>query len=184
MILDMDDSARNALAVSAARYAVGRRTYVTGCISDILTGNAGRFASDTNMELRRIVDVPATMLDPIDLPCWRRALRALETAVLDTTAGLDGSDTDLRVFMSCAFRHDMSEPDAAAMWLALLDLELKPLDASWRSISARDLYENGHAPVGAPEPPIQHLQPFERVIGPWNAVYAKLLSGTHETGRP
>lgn len=105
MILDMDDSARNALAVSAARYAVGRRTYVTGCISDILTGNAGRFASDTNMELRRIVDVPATMLDPIDLPCWRRALRALETAVPDTTAGLDGSDTDLRVFMSCAYRH-------------------------------------------------------------------------------
>lgn len=51
------------------------------------------------------------------------------------------------------------------------------------AISARDLYENGHAPAGVPEPPIQHSQPFEHVAGPWNAVYAKLLSGTHETGR-
>lgn len=175
MILDIDGKTRDGLALSAARYAVGRRTYVTGCVSNILTGNAGRFASDTNMELRRIVDVPAAMLDPIDLPCWRRVLRALETAVPDTTAGLDGSDTDLRVFMSCAFRHDIGEPDAAARWLALFDLESEPLDASWQALSARDLYEAGYAPAGAPEPPVQHLQPFEHVVGPWSDVYARLV---------
>lgn len=175
MNIDIDGKTRDRLALLAAGYAVGRRTYVTGCVSDILMDNAGRFAPDTNMELRRIVDVPAAMLDPIDLPCWRRALRALETAVPDTAAGLDGSDTDLRVLISCAFRRDMGEPDAAAMWLALFDLELKLLNAPWRAMAARDLYEAGHAPAGAPEPPIQHLQPLEHVAGPWNDVYARLV---------
>ncbi|MCB4916186.1 hypothetical protein KZP16_05485 [Bifidobacterium pseudocatenulatum] len=37
--------------------------------------------SPADPELCRIVNVPAVMLDPIDLPCWRRALRALEPPI-------------------------------------------------------------------------------------------------------
>lgn len=48
-------------------------------------------------------------------------------------------------------------------------------DASWRAVAARDLYEAGYAPAGAPEPLVQHLQPFEHVVGPWNDVYARLV---------
>lgn len=177
MIFDVDGRTRDRLAVSAAEYAVGRRTYVTGCVSDVLIGNAGRFSPDANTELRRILDAPATALGPIDLPCWHRALRALETAVPDATAGIDGSDTDLRVLLFCAFRHDMGG-DNADIWPRLLADPPELLDASWRAISARDLYEAGYAPQGAPEPPIQHLEPYERHDdSAWADVYLKLVRG-------
>lgn len=60
--------------------------YVLGCdkwspADPELCSVCGRFASYPNMELCRIMDVPAAMLDPIDLPCWRRALRALEPPI-------------------------------------------------------------------------------------------------------
>ena len=177
MILDVDDDTRDALAVSAAAYAVGRHTYVTGCVADVLTANAGRFAPETNRALRRLLDVPADRLGLVDLPHWRLASDALAHAATDGAHGLQGSGTDLRVLLFCAFRHDMGGGHAG-MWLRLLSDPPEPLDASWRAISARDLYEAGYAPAGAPEPPIQHLEPLGDAGDPaWADVYLALVGG-------
>lgn len=45
-------------------------------------------------------------------------------------------------------------------------------------IAARDLYEAGYAPQGAPEPPIQHLEPLGDAGDPaWADVYMALVGG-------
>lgn len=176
MILDVDDNTRGRLAVSAARYAVGRRTYAAGCVADVLAANAGRFDRKTNMELRRLLDVPADRLGLVDLAAWRVALRRLEEAGPDPAHGLEGSGADLSVLLFCAFHADMGVADAAGMWLRLLDADLPLLDGEWRAVSARDLYEAGHAPQGAPEPPVQHLEPLGRAGRPeWADVYLRLV---------
>lgn len=96
--------------------------------------------------------------DPIDAPAWTRALAALETAAPDGSDGLDGSPVDLRILLFCAFRHDMGGD--AGLWTRLLDDPPEEIDGQWRAISARDLYEAGYAPDGAPEPSIRHLEPL------------------------
>lgn len=68
--LDIDDGTRDRLAVSAVLYAAGRRTYVTGCVADVLDANAGRFglAARTRM-LIRLDGGMSTLGDPyIDVP--------------------------------------------------------------------------------------------------------------------
>lgn len=114
--------------------------------------------------------------DPIDAPAWTRALAALETAAPDGSDGLDGSPVDLRILLFCAFRHDMGGD--AGLWTRLLDDPPEEIDGQWRAISARDLYEAGYAPQGAPEPPIQHLEPCGDAGDPaWGEVYLKLVGG-------
>lgn len=175
MILDVDDDTRDRLSVSAARYAVGRRTYAVGCVAGILAANAGRFGGAANARLRGILDSDEAHAGIVDPPYWKRALTVLETAGPDTRHGLEGGRTDLTVFLTCAFRRDMGG-DGARMWLRLLDMGLPSLDAKWRAIAARDLYEAGYAPEDAPKPPIQYLEPLENVDDPaWADVYRRLM---------
>ena len=104
-------------------------------------------------------------------------LAALETAAPDDLDGLDGNVVDLRILLHCAFRHDMGGDDAG-LWTRLLDDPPEEIDGQWRAISARDLYEAGYAPDGAPEPPVQHLEPLGDAGDPaWGEVYLKLVGG-------
>lgn len=66
----------------------------------------------------------------------------------------------------------------AGLWTRLLDDPPEEIDRQWRAISARDLYEAGYAPQGAPEPPIQHLEPLGDAGDPaWADVYMALVGG-------
>lgn len=81
-----------------------------------------------------------------------------------------------RILLHCAFRHDMGGD--AGLWTRLLDDPPEEIDGQWRAIAARDLYEAGYAPQGAPEPPIQHLKPLGDAGDPaWADVYLALVGG-------
>lgn len=164
--LDINPADRARPLASATAYAAGRRTYVVGAVSDVIAANAGR------------LDAPAADAgDSIDAPAWTRALAASETAAPDDLDGLDGNAVDLRILPHCAFRHDMGG-DGADLWARLLDDPPEEIDRQWRAISARDLYEAGYAPDGAPEPPIQHLEPLGDAGDPaWADVYLALVRG-------
>lgn len=151
---------------------------VVGAVSDVVAANAGRLGAAAREALADAIRPAADAGDPIDVPAWTRALAALETAAPDGSAGLDGNAVDLRILLFCAFRHDMGG-DGAGLWTRLLDDPPEEIDGQWRAISARDLYEAGYAPQGAPKPSIQHLEPYERHDDPaWGGVYLKLVGGT------
>lgn len=176
--LDLDAADRARLLASATAYAVGRRTYVVGAVSDVIAANAGRLDAATREALADAIRPAADGGDPIDAPAWTRALAALETDRPDGSDGLEGSATDLRILLFCAFRHDMGG-DGAGLWARLLDDPPEEIDGQWRAISARDLYEAGYAPQGAPKPPIQHLEPLGDACDPaWGEIYLKLTGGT------
>ena len=176
-LLDIDPADRARLLASATAYAAGRRTYVVGAVSDVIAANAGRLGAAARETLADAIRPAADAGDPIDAPAWTRALAALETAAPDGSDGLDGSPVDLRILLFCAFRHDMGGD--AGLWTRLLDDPPEEIDGQWRAISARDLYEAGYAPQGAPKPSIQHLEPYERHDDPaWGGVYLKLVGGT------
>ena len=150
-------------------------------------GNSGRSAHAESLAASRTIYAAREALadairpaadagDSIDAPAWTRALAALETAAPDDADGLDGSPVDLRILLFCAFRHDMGGD--AGLWTRLLDDPPEEIDGRWRAISARDLYEAGYAPDGAPEPSIQHLEPLGDAGDPaWGEVYLKLVGG-------
>lgn len=176
-LLDIDPADRARLLASATAYAAGRRTYVVGAVSDVIAANAGRLDAAAREALADAIRPAADAGDPIDAPAWTRALAALETAAPDGSDGLDGSPVDLRILLFCAFRHDMGG-DGAGLWTRLLDDPPEEIDGQWRAISARDLYEAGYAPQGAPEPPIQHLEPLGDAGDPaWADVYMALVGG-------
>lgn len=173
--LDINPADRARLLASATAYAAGRRTYVVGAVSDVIAANAGRLDAAARETLADAIRPAADAGDSIDAPAWTRALTALETAAPDGSDGLDGSPVDLRILLFCAFRHDMG--GGAGLWTRLLE-DPTALDGQWRAISARDLYEAGYAPDGAPEPPIQHLEPLGDVDDPaWADVYLALVGG-------
>lgn len=173
--LDINPVDRARLLASATAYAAGRRTYVVGAVSDVIAANAGRLDAAVRETLADAIRPAADAGDSIDAPAWTRALAALETAAPDGSDGLDGSPVDLRILLFCAFRHDMGGD--AGLWTRLLE-DPTALDGQWRAISARDLYEAGYAPDGAPEPPIQHLEPLGDVDDPaWADVYLALVGG-------
>lgn len=173
--LDLDAAGRSRLLASATAYAVRRRTYVVGAVSDVITANAGRLDAAVREALARAIAPAADEEDSIDAPAWTRALAALETAAPDDLDGLDGNAVDLRILLHCAFRHDMGGD--AGLWTRLLE-DPTVLDGQWRAIAARDLYEAGYAPDGAPEPPIQHLEPLGDAGDPaWADVYLALVGG-------
>ena len=170
-LLDIDPADRARLLASATAYAAGRRTYVVGAVSDVVAANAGRLGAAAREALADAIRPAADAGDPIDVPAWTRALAALETA------GLDGNAVDLRILLFCAFRHDMGGA-GAGLWTRLLDDPPEEIDGQWRAISARDLYEAGYAPQGAPEPSIQHLEPLGDAGDPaWGEIYLKLVGG-------
>lgn len=174
-LLDIDPADRVRLLASATAYAAGRRTYVVGAVSDVIAANAGRLDAAAREALADAIRPAADAGDPIDAPAWTRALAALETAAPDDADGLDGSPVDLRILLFCAFRHDMGGD--AVLWMRLLE-DPTALDGQWCAIAARDLYEAGYAPDGAPEPPIQHLEPLGDAGDPaWGEVYLKLVGG-------
>lgn len=174
--LDLDAADRARLLASATAYATGRRIYVVGAVSDVVAANAGRLDAAARETLADAIRPAVDEGDPIDAPAWTRALAALETAAPDDADGLDGSAVDLRILLHCAFRHDMGGD--AGLWARLLDNPPEEIDGQWRAISARDLYEAGYAPDGAPEPPIQHLEPLGDVDDPaWADVYLALVGG-------
>lgn len=174
-LLDIDHADRARLLASATAYATGRRTYVVGAVSDVIAANAGRLDAAVRETLADAIRPAADAGDSIDAPAWTRALAALETAAPDGSDGLDGSPVDLRILLFCAFRHDMGGD--AGLWTRLLE-DPTALDGQWRAISARDLYEAGYAPDGAPEPPTQHLEPLGNAGDPaWGEVYLKLVGG-------
>ena len=173
--LDINPADRARLLASATAYAAGRRTYVVGAVSDVVAANAGRLDAAARETLANAIRPAVDEGDPIDAPAWTRALTALETAAPDDADGLDGNAVDLRILLHCAFRHDMG--DGAGLWTRLLE-DPTALDWQWRAISARDLYEAGYAPQGAPEPSIQHLEPLGDAGDPaWGEVYLKLVGG-------
>lgn len=175
-LLDINPADRARLLASATAYAAGRRTYVVGAVSDVIAANAGRLDAAAREALADAIRPAADAGDSIDAPAWTRALAALETAAPDDLDGLDGSPVDLRILLFCAFRHDMG--DDAGLWTRLLDDPPEEIDGQWRAISARDLYEAGYAPQGAPEPPIQHLEPLGDAGDPaWADVYMALVGG-------
>lgn len=175
--LDINPADRARLLASATAYAAGRRTYVVGAVSDVIAANAGRLDAAARETLADAIRPAADAGDSIDAPAWTRALTALETAAPDDADGLDGNAVDLRILLHCAFRHDMG--GGAGLWTRLLDDPPEEIDGQWRAISARDLYEAGYAPQGAPKPSIQHLEPYERHDDPaWGGVYLKLVGGT------
>lgn len=174
--LDLDAAGRSRLLASATAYAAGRRTYVVGAVSDVITANAGRLDAAVREALARAIAPAADEEDSIDAPVWTRVLDALEHAAPDDADGLDGSAVDLRILLHCAFRHDMGG-DGAGLWTRLLE-DPTALDGQWRAIAARDLYEAGYAPQGAPEPSIQHLEPLGDAGDPaWADVYLALVGG-------
>lgn len=174
--LDLDPADRARLLASATAYAAGRRTYVVGAVSDVVAANAGRLDAAVRETLADAIRPAADAGDSIDAPAWTRALAALETAAPDDADGLDGSAVDLRILLHCAFRHDMGG-DGAGLWARLLE-NPTALDGQWCAIAARDLYETGYAPQGAPEPSIQHLEPLGDAGDPaWGEVYLKLVGG-------
>lgn len=174
--LDLDPADRARLLASATAYAAGRRTYVVGAVSDVIAANAGRLDAATRERLARAIAPAADEEDSIDAPVWTRVLDALGHAAPDDADGLDGSAVDLRILLHCAFRHDMGG-GGAGLWARLLE-DPTALDGQWRAISARDLYETGYAPQGAPEPSIQHLEPLGDAGDPsWGEVYLKLVGG-------
>lgn len=145
-------------------------------MSDVIAANAGRLDAAAREALADAIRPAADAGDPIDAPAWTRALAALETAAPDDLDGLDGSPVDLRILLFCAFRHDMG--GGAGLWTRLLDDPPEEIDGQWRAISARDLYEAGYAPDGAPEPSIRHLEPLGDAGDPaWGEVYLKLVGG-------
>lgn len=174
--LDINTADRARLLASATAYAAGRRTYVVGAVSDVIAANAGRLDAAAREALADAIRPAADAGDSIDAPAWTRALATLETAAPDGSDGLDGSPVDLRILLFCAFRHDMGGD--AGLWTRLLDDPPEEIDGQWRAISARDLYEAGYAPDGAPEPPIQHLEPLGDAGDPaWADVYMALVGG-------
>ena len=175
-LLDIDPADRVRLLASATAYAAGRRTYVVGAVSDVIAANAGRLDAAAREALADAIRPAADAGAPIDAPAWTRALAALETAAPDGSDGLDGSPVDLRILLFCAFRHDMGDDDAG-LWTRLLE-DPTALDGQWCAIAARDLYEAGYAPQGAPEPSIQHLEPLGDAGDPaWADVYLALVGG-------
>lgn len=175
-LLDINPADRARLLASATAYAVGRRTYVVGAVSDVIAANAGRLGAAAREGLARAIAPAADEEDSIDAPVWTRVLDALEHAAPDDADGLDGSAVDLRILLHCAFRHDMGGD--AGLWTRLLEDPTEEIDGQWRAISARDLYEAGYAPQGAPEPSIQHLEPLGNAGDPaWGEVYLKLVGG-------
>ena len=153
-LLDIDPADRARLLASATAYAAGRRTYVVGAVSDVIAANAGR----------------------LDAAAREALADAIRPAAADGSDGLDGSPVDLRILLFCAFRHDMGGD--AGLWTRLLDDPPEEIDGQWRAISARDLYEAGYAPQGAPEPPIQHLEPLgDADVPAWADVYLALVGG-------
>lgn len=173
--LDINPAGRARLLASATAYAAGRRTYVVGAVSDVIAANAGRLDAAARETLADAIRPAADAGDSIDAPAWTRALTALETAAPDDADGLDGNAVDLRILLHCAFRHDMG--GGAGLWTRLLE-DPTALDGQWRAIAARDLYEAGYAPQGAPEPSIQHLEPLGDAGDPaWGEVYLKLVGG-------
>ena len=175
-LLDINPADRARLLASATAYAAGRRTYVVGAVSDVVAANAGRLDAAVRETLADAIRPAADAGDSIDAPAWTRALAALETAAPDGSDGLDGSPVDLRILLFCAFRYDMGGD--AGLWTRLLDDPPEEIDGQWRAISARDLYEAGYAPDGAPEPSIQHLEPLGDAGDPaWGEVYLKLVGG-------
>lgn len=174
--LDINPADRARLLASATAYAAGRRTYVVGAVSDVIAANAGRLDAAARETLARAIAPAADEENSIDAPVWTRVLDALEHAAPDDADGLDGSAVDLRILLHCAFRHDMGG-DGAGLWARLLE-NPTVLDGQWRAIAARDLYEAGYAPDGAPEPPIQHLEPLGDAGDPaWADVYLALVGG-------
>lgn len=173
--LDINPADRARLLASATAYAAGRRTYVVGAVSDVIAANAGRLDAAARETLADAIRPAADEEDSIDAPAWTRALTALKTAAPDGSDGLDGSPVDLSILLHCAFRHDMG--GGAGLWTRLLE-DPTALDGQWRAIAARDLYEAGYAPDGAPEPSIQHLEPLGDAGDPaWGEVYLKLVGG-------
>ena len=146
-------------------------------MSDDVAANAGRLDAAVREALADAIRPAADAGDSINAPAWTRALAALETAAPDDADGLDGNAVDLRILLHCAFRHDMGG-DGADLWARLLDDPPEEIDGQWRAIAARDLYEAGYAPQGAPEPPVQHLEPMGDAGDPaWGEVYLKLVGG-------
>lgn len=173
--LDINPADRARLLASATAYAAGRRTYVVGAVSDVVAANAGRLDAAARKALADAIRPAADAGDSIDTPAWARALAALETAAPDDLDRLDGNAVDLRILLHCAFRHDMGGD--AGLWTRPLE-DPTALDGQWCAISARDLYEAGYAPDGAPEPPVQHLEPLGDAGDPaWGEVYLKLVGG-------
>lgn len=173
--LDLDAAGRSRLLASATAYAAGRRTYVVGAVSDVIAANAGRLDAAARETLADAIRPAVDAGDSIDAPAWTRALTALETAAPDDADGLDGSAVDLRILLHCAFRHDMG--GGAGLWMRLLE-DPTALDRQWCAIAARDLYEAGYAPQGAPEPSIRHLEPLGDADDPaWADVYLALVGG-------
>lgn len=173
--LDLDPADRTRLLASATAYSAGRRTYVVGAVSDVVAANAGRLDTAVRETLADAIRPAVDAGDSIDAPVWARVLDALEHAAPDDLDGLDGNVVDLRILLHCAFRHDMG--GGAGLWTRLLE-DPTALDGQWRAIAARDLYEAGYAPDGAPEPPIQHLEPLGDAGDPaWGEVYLKLVGG-------
>ena len=145
-------------------------------MSEVVAANAGRLDAAVRETLADAIRPAVDEGDPIDAPAWTRVLAALETTAPDDLDGLDGNAVDLRILLHCAFQRDMG--GGAGLWTRLLE-DPTVLDGQWRAIAARDLYEAGYAPDGAPEPPIQHLEPYERHDDPaWGGVYLKLVGGT------
>lgn len=176
ILLDIDPADRARLLASATAYAAGRRTYVVGAVSDVIAANAGRLDAAAREALADAIRPAVDEGDPIDAPAWTRALAALETAAPDDLDRLDGNAVDLRILLHCAFRHDMGDDDAG-LWTRLLE-DPTALDGQWCAIAARDLYEAGYAPQGAPEPSIQHLEPLGDAGDPaWADVYLALVGG-------
>lgn len=172
---DIDPADRARLLASATAYAAGRRTYVVGAVSDVVAANAGRLDAAARETLADAIRPAADAGDSIDAPAWTRALATLETAAPDDLDGLDGNAVDLRILLFCAFRHDMGGD--AGLWTRLLE-DPTALDGQWCAIAARDLYEAGYAPQGAPEPSIQHLEPLGDAGDPaWADVYLALVRG-------
>lgn len=106
-LLDIDPADRARLLASATAYAAGRRTYVTGAVSEVVAANAGRLDAAVRETLADAIRPAADAGDSIDAPAWTRVLAALETAAPDDLDGLDGNVVDLRILLHCAFRHDM-----------------------------------------------------------------------------
>ena len=144
-------------------------------MSDVVAANAGRLDAAARETLADAIRPAADAGDSIDAPVWTRVLDALETAAPDDADGLDGSAVDLRILPHCAFRHDMG--GGAGLWTRPLE-DPTALDGQWRAIAARDLYEAGYAPQGAPEPSIRHLEPLGDAGDPaWADVCLALVGG-------
>lgn len=182
LMVDRDDL--DHLCVSAAGYAIGRGTYATDGVLDVLEANWDALDDGAREPIRVLVREYARRgwLAGDSARRWRALANRSDPlgSGSDPVVLRSGWGVDLNILFFSAFRHDMQsdDPDVPVLWVRFArDYASVVMRANWAYCTARDLLWEHLVPLDEPYAGLQG--PLGRVApadGRWRAFY-RLMYG-------